>query len=235
MPASRASSTTCWISGRSTTVSISFGIALVAGRNRVPSPATGKIALRIGFMWGIGRRLWKEVAFVIMRSAEKPSRSQNVHGFMNVVNRLATVSVPHRAVSCRGCVRLIMWPLVAEAVLAACWPDSASDARCSASIGCAGVLPATRSVAGTVLDLRIRVDSATGSRDIGAGRAFERYARRLRAGDRSGMERRIRRLRSSADAGRRDPSVGGEFPALSAGLVSGGGQARRQQGDLRRL
>ena len=48
IPASRASSTTCWIRGRSTTVSISFGIAFVAGRNLVPSPATGKTALRIG-------------------------------------------------------------------------------------------------------------------------------------------------------------------------------------------
>src|SRR3954469_18086150 len=46
-PASRASSTTYWISGRSTMVSISFGIALVAGRTRVPRPATGKTALRI--------------------------------------------------------------------------------------------------------------------------------------------------------------------------------------------
>jgi hypothetical protein len=52
IPASRASSTTCWISGRSTTVSISLGIALVAGRKRVPRPATGKTALRIGFMDG---------------------------------------------------------------------------------------------------------------------------------------------------------------------------------------
>src|SRR5262249_54472809 len=50
IPASRASSTTCWISGRSTTGRISLGIALVAGRNRVPSQATGKTALRIGFM-----------------------------------------------------------------------------------------------------------------------------------------------------------------------------------------
>ncbi|WP_198647156.1 hypothetical protein [Pannonibacter carbonis] len=29
-------------------VSISFGTALVAGKNRVPRPATGRIALRIG-------------------------------------------------------------------------------------------------------------------------------------------------------------------------------------------
>jgi hypothetical protein len=32
----------------STTGSISFGIALVAGKNRVPNPPTGKIALRSG-------------------------------------------------------------------------------------------------------------------------------------------------------------------------------------------
>src|SRR6187551_3958827 len=48
MPAALASSTTCWISGRSTTVSISLGIALLAGRKRVPSPATGNTALRTG-------------------------------------------------------------------------------------------------------------------------------------------------------------------------------------------
>jgi hypothetical protein len=30
------------------TASISFGIALVAGRKRVPNPATGKTALRTG-------------------------------------------------------------------------------------------------------------------------------------------------------------------------------------------
>src|SRR5437660_10798750 len=46
MPASLASSTTYWISGLSTMVSISFGIALVAGRTRVPRPATGTTALR---------------------------------------------------------------------------------------------------------------------------------------------------------------------------------------------
>src|SRR4051794_9082845 len=46
MPAARHSSTAYWINGRSTTVSISLGIALVAGRKRVPNPATGKTALR---------------------------------------------------------------------------------------------------------------------------------------------------------------------------------------------
>ena len=49
MPAATASSTAYWISGLSTTGSISFGLALVAGRNRVPIPATGKTALVILF------------------------------------------------------------------------------------------------------------------------------------------------------------------------------------------
>src|SRR5688572_3011414 len=48
IPAARASSTTCWISGRSEIGSISLGITLVAGRKRVPSPATGNTALRTG-------------------------------------------------------------------------------------------------------------------------------------------------------------------------------------------
>ena len=41
MPAAFASSIAYWISGLSTTVSISFGIALVAGSVRVPSPPPG--------------------------------------------------------------------------------------------------------------------------------------------------------------------------------------------------
>src|SRR5258708_33438005 len=45
-PALIASCTAYWISGLSTTGSISLGMALVAGRNRVPSPPTGKMALR---------------------------------------------------------------------------------------------------------------------------------------------------------------------------------------------
>src|SRR3546814_22074 len=48
MPARTASSTTYWIAGLSTTGSISFGCALVAGRNRVPNPAAGITALRTG-------------------------------------------------------------------------------------------------------------------------------------------------------------------------------------------
>jgi hypothetical protein len=55
IPAALASSTAYWMSGLSTTGSISFGIALVAGRKRVPSPATGKIALRNGFMLALLR------------------------------------------------------------------------------------------------------------------------------------------------------------------------------------
>src|SRR6185312_16098925 len=50
MPAARASSIAYWISGLSTTGSISLAVALVAGRKRVPSPATGNTALRNGLI-----------------------------------------------------------------------------------------------------------------------------------------------------------------------------------------
>ena len=45
-----ASSTAYWISGLSTTGNISFGVDLVAGKNLVPKPATGKTAFFI-FIW----------------------------------------------------------------------------------------------------------------------------------------------------------------------------------------
>src|SRR5579864_2440931 len=45
-PAASASSTPYWMMGLSTSGSISFGCALVAGRNRVPSPAAGNTAFR---------------------------------------------------------------------------------------------------------------------------------------------------------------------------------------------
>ena len=44
-PAAAASSTTYWMAGLSTTGSISLGVALVAGRKRVPRPAAGTTAL----------------------------------------------------------------------------------------------------------------------------------------------------------------------------------------------
>src|SRR3954471_1327009 len=44
IPAAAASSTAYWISGLSTIGSISFGLALVTGRERLPRPATGKTA-----------------------------------------------------------------------------------------------------------------------------------------------------------------------------------------------
>src|SRR6202162_1615742 len=49
IPEATHSSTTYWISGLSTTGSISLGCALVAGRNLVPSPAAGRTALRTRF------------------------------------------------------------------------------------------------------------------------------------------------------------------------------------------
>src|SRR5919109_215838 len=47
-PAASASSAAYWMSGLSTIGSISFGLALVAGRKRVPRPATGNTANRTG-------------------------------------------------------------------------------------------------------------------------------------------------------------------------------------------
>src|SRR5215471_9758959 len=52
-PAASASSTAYWISGLSTMGSISFGLALVAGRNRVPRPATGKTATSMRLFCGL--------------------------------------------------------------------------------------------------------------------------------------------------------------------------------------
>src|SRR5215469_7320838 len=48
-PAAIASSTPYWMIGLSMSGSISFGCALVAGKKRVPNPATGKTALRTFF------------------------------------------------------------------------------------------------------------------------------------------------------------------------------------------
>ena len=48
-PAATASSTMYWMVGVSTMGSSSLGTALVAGRKRVPRPAAGMTALRMGF------------------------------------------------------------------------------------------------------------------------------------------------------------------------------------------
>src|SRR3954470_9952332 len=64
MPAAYASSTAYWISGLSTMGSISLGWALVAGRKRLPRPATGNTAFLTGFigcvLGGTGRREQRE-------------------------------------------------------------------------------------------------------------------------------------------------------------------------------
>ena len=48
-PAATASSTMYWMVGVSTMGSSSLGTALVAGRKRVPRPAAGMTAFRMGF------------------------------------------------------------------------------------------------------------------------------------------------------------------------------------------
>jgi hypothetical protein len=53
IPEATASSTAYWMIGLSTTQSISLGMALVAGRKRVPRPAAGMTTFRtLGLMGG---------------------------------------------------------------------------------------------------------------------------------------------------------------------------------------
>ena len=63
-PAATASSTPYWMRGLSTRQSISLGVALVAGRKRVPMPAAGKTALRIFICGILGRILYMLIASV---------------------------------------------------------------------------------------------------------------------------------------------------------------------------
>src|SRR6185295_17614669 len=72
MPAAAASSTANWISGLSTTGSISFGLALVTGRKRLPRPATGNTALRsfLAAMWSERLHQVEELLFVEHGDAE---------------------------------------------------------------------------------------------------------------------------------------------------------------------
>src|SRR6476469_9900921 len=72
MPAPTHSSTISWMLGVSTIGSISFGIALVAGKNRVPSPATGKTALRTFFVM--------EFAFYARRHPTPAPRDEDADG-----------------------------------------------------------------------------------------------------------------------------------------------------------
>src|SRR6202012_5207288 len=74
MPASRASSTAYWMTGLSTTGSISLGTALVAGKNRVPMPATGNKALRTVLTLGM----------VVFRGCFSKGRV-SWHGRVNIV------------------------------------------------------------------------------------------------------------------------------------------------------
>src|SRR5438876_1930504 len=68
-PEATASSITYWMVGLSTSGSISFGCALVAGRKRVPSPAAGKTPLRTRGKVTSGRRIGRT-----MSSARGPAR-----------------------------------------------------------------------------------------------------------------------------------------------------------------
>src|SRR5216684_6514331 len=86
IPAAAASSTAYWISGLSTTGSISLGLALVTGRKRVPRPATGNTALvTLAIAIEILVAHWKartEFPLALIGSLERPngcSQSQCRH------------------------------------------------------------------------------------------------------------------------------------------------------------
>src|SRR4029079_12436063 len=75
MPAATASSTAYWMIGLSTSGSISFGCALVAGRKRVPQPAAGKTAFRTRIEpQGDGSTGRVSIAVVVARTRQRPGQ-----------------------------------------------------------------------------------------------------------------------------------------------------------------
>src|SRR5262245_38795028 len=70
-PAATASSTAYWISGLSTTGIISLGLALVAGRKRLPKPATGNTAFVIARIAISSLQEPLQARFVEHREAER--------------------------------------------------------------------------------------------------------------------------------------------------------------------
>src|SRR5579863_1019387 len=105
-PAASASSTAYWISGLSTTGNISFGLALVAGRKRVPRPATGNTAVRI-----------IDFELILIRSLLGLS-SQRVHRLVNTFRPLE-----YRRAHAVPAVALRATPVPADA------PESRSEER----------------------------------------------------------------------------------------------------------
>src|SRR6476469_1021042 len=79
MPAATASSTAYWMIGLSTSGSISFGCAFVAGRKRVPQPAAGKTAFRTRIEpQGDGSAGRASIAVVVARTRQRPGQTRVV-------------------------------------------------------------------------------------------------------------------------------------------------------------
>src|SRR6516162_6586059 len=145
MPACWASSTTCWINGRSTTGSISFGMALVAGRKRVPKPATGKMALRIRVM-----RNFRHFGGVnkLFESAQSMSFIVGLHGCPNC--KLLTLLKRYRGTHRRGSradslgMRKTYGYLLTAALLAAASGAAGQSRDDHSYSGVTGTIPAAR-------------------------------------------------------------------------------------------
>src|SRR5256714_1031348 len=122
-PAARASSTAYWISGLSTTGSISFGLALVAGRKRVPRPATGNTAVRMANF---------ELLFIhILR---RPAASGSGGGLIGALGPLEdgrTHTVPGTAFRAAPVPADAVEPAIIALIAAAGIPDARSEEHTS--------------------------------------------------------------------------------------------------------
>src|SRR5260221_7720622 len=233
MPAARASSTTCWISGRSTTGSISFGIALVAGRKRVPRPATGKMALRMGFI-GSDLGNWRLIGLAIGAAVTRvamwgtivvrESRHETHHGgtFGNrmprILIRLDALTFRQPNSSANRSV-LIVWGRSIRG-----FARENSDDRLE--------IVGWDDVRGRRLGRRDRrydgADDRTAVPVPGAGLAHcDRFGSESEGLRCARMERAIRRFRPSAHDRGGDPCGRGEFQRLLGRLVAGCRTTRR--------
>src|SRR6056297_781252 len=98
IPAPSASSITSWMAGWSPTGNNSFGTAFVAGRNRVPSPAAGKTALRTCMRATIAFHLRCPPTSTSSSTPARPSRSSR----RSTTTRSPSTHIPSRAMSCRS-------------------------------------------------------------------------------------------------------------------------------------
>src|SRR6187200_725825 len=127
MTCSMPSSTAYWMIGLSTSGSISFGCALVAGRKRVPQPAAGKTAFRTRIEpQGDGSAGRVSIAVVVAQTRQRPGQTDVVR---TSVGRERAGEAPERFAEC-------VWAIEAGEVRRAGQPDPSSvDGGCGEGRG----------------------------------------------------------------------------------------------------